>query len=194
MTAHIVRLFILLLPGFSAAAQDYRIFIDPSSNIKVNGSTNANKFSFQYTDPITLNNAVHVVRDHGKLVLSNGVIKLKVKAFDSGNGMMNSDFRKMLKEPENPTIEVELATIMPAWRDDELWFQGDVEIHVTMNKVQKKFLVMCQVENPGSILIFGKKSLLLSDFGLIAPTRMLGMVKVNDAVDFDFALRFDTDK
>jgi hypothetical protein len=107
---------------------------------------------------------------------------------------MNNDFRKMLNEPENPFIQVELASIIPHWKSEELWLDGDVEIMIRMNEIAKKFLVKCKIENPGSILVYGKQSLLLTEFGLEAPARMMGMVKVSDVVDFDFALRFDTDK
>jgi hypothetical protein len=194
MIYRVLQVGCLVFIAACAHAQEYRIYIDPSSAILVHGSTNANKFTFKYTEAISLNNAVHVVRKDRKLILSGGVIKLKVKSFDSGNNLMNSDFRKMLKEPENPFIQVELATIIPAWKPEEVWLEGDVEIVITLNNISKKFQVKGKVENPGSILIYGKQKLLLTDFKLQAPTRMMGLVKVRDVVEFDFALRFDTDR
>lgn len=194
MNLPLLRSLCLMFLAFPASAQDYRIYIDESSTILVNGSTNANKFTFKYTEEISLNNAVHVVRKDRKLNLSGGVIKLKVKSFDSGNHLMNGDFRKMLKEPENPFIQVELATIIPVWKPGDVWFDGDVEIVITLNNISKKFQVKGKVENPGSILIYGKQTLLLTDFKLEAPTRVMGLVRVRDVVEFDFALRFDTDR
>ena len=194
MNPPVLRVVCLMLMASYTHAQEYRIYIDSSSSILVHGSTNANKFTFKYTEEISLNNAVRVVRKDRKLILSGGVIKLKVKSFDSGNNLMNSDFRKMLKEPQNPFIQVELATIIPVWKTGEVWFDGDVEIVITLNNISRKFQVKGKVENPGSILIYGKQSLSLTDFKLEAPTRMMGMVKVRDVVEFDFALRFDTDR
>ena len=189
--------FTVLLLVFARSGmgqESYRIFIDPSSRITVNGSTNVNRFNFRYTEEITIDKPVKVNRIDRKLKLNGGVIDLKVSAFDSGNGLMNKDFRKMLKEEENPFIQVELASINPTWKTAELWLEGKVEILITLNEITKKYVVPCKIENPGSMLIYGKQTLQLIDFGLEAPTRMMGMVKVNELVEFDFSLRFATDK
>ncbi len=122
------------------------------------------------------------------------MINLKVKAFDSGNGIMNKDFRKMLLEEENPFIQVELQTLTPTWQPNDSWREGKAEIEVTINAIAKTYSVSCRVENPGSLLIYGKQKILLTDFGLTPPVRMMGMVKVSEWVDLDFALRFATDR
>jgi len=191
---HPLVVYGLLLISVATEAQDYRIFIDPSSRILVNGSTNVNQFTFKYTEKISIEKPVHVIRDNHKLKISGGLLDLKVKAFDSGNGLMNGDFRKMMNEPDNPFLQVELVTIIPFWRTEEQWIDGDVEIHIIINDISKLLTVKCKIENPESILIYGKQSLRLTEFGLVAPTRMMGMVKVRDVVDFDFALRFSTDR
>ncbi|MBL7857450.1 MAG: hypothetical protein JNM57_07155 [Cyclobacteriaceae bacterium] len=186
--------FILVFVRMGIGQESYRIFIDPSSRITVDGSTNVNRFTFRYTEQITIDKPVKVDRIDRKLKLKGGVIDLKVSAFDSGNGLMNKDFRKMLKEEENPFIQVELASINPTWKTSELWLDGKVEILITLNSIARKYVVPCKIENPGSLLIYGKQTLQLADFNLEAPTRMMGMVKVNEQVEFDFALRFATDK
>lgn len=178
----------------SVYAQEYQIFIHPSSDVIVYGSTNVNNFKFQYTENITLNRPVNVKRHDGALQLSGGIIDLKVRAFDSGNALMNKDFRKMLQDEENPFIQVELAALLPQWLPNASWREGRAEIKVVINQVTKKYLVKCKVENPESLLIYGKQKISLTDFGLTPPTRMMGMVKVSEWVDLDFSLRFATDR
>jgi hypothetical protein len=186
--------YCLLIAECPAYAQDYRIFIDPKSQVSVFGSTNVNRFTFKYTEAITINKPVQVKVNNGTLKLSGGLIDLKVRAFDSGNGMMNSDFRKMMKEEENPFIQVELITLTPNWMSDGNWRDGKVEILIEMNQIKKKYNINCKIDSPGSLLIFGREKINLTDFELEPPIRMMGMVKVNEWVDFDLALRFTTDR
>lgn len=191
----VLQLVLLFLaPALPAAGQEYYIFIHPSSKVTVHGSTNVNHFKFQYTEEIAINRPVKVRNTGGTLKLAGGIIDLKVRAFDSGNGMMNKDFRKMLLEEENPFIQVELSTLMPAWLPNEVWREGKADILVNINQIVRKYTVSCKVENPGSLLIYGTQKILLADFGLTPPVRMMGMVKVNDWVDLDFSLRFATDR
>lgn len=180
--------------GNELRAQEYQIFIHPSSDVAVYGSTNVNNFKFQYTENITLDKPVRVKRSEGILRLSGGIIDLKVRAFDSGNGLMNKDFRKMLQEEDNPFIQVELAALLPQWLPNAAWREGKAEINVTINQITKKYVVKCKVENPESLLIFGKQKISLIDYGLTPPVRMMGMVKVSEWVDLDFSLRFATDR
>jgi len=186
--------FLLFTLVLTVRGQEYRIFIHPSSKVAVFGSTNVNNFKFEYTEEISIDKPVRVRQNSGTLRLSGGMINLKVMAFDSGNGIMNKDFRKMLLEEDNPFIQVELTALMPAWQPNDVWREGKAEIMVNINQIIKKYIVNCTVENPGSLLIFGRQKILLSDFGLTPPVRMMGMVKVNDWVDLDFSLRFATDR
>lgn len=194
--AYVLVLVWLFLIGAARVsyAQEYQIFIHPSSDVTVYGSTNVNNFKFRYTENITIDKPVRVKHSQGTLRLSGGIIDLKVKAFDSGNGMMNKDFRKMLQEEDNPFIQVELAALIPQWLPNSAWREGKAEINVTINQVTKKYVVRCKVENPESLLIFGKQKISLTDYGLTPPVRMMGMVKVSEWVDLDFSLRFATDR
>jgi hypothetical protein len=175
-------------------AQEYRIYFNPSSRVVVHGSTNVNKFVFKYTEVISIDKPVRVNRMDGVLKLSDCVLDLKVGAFDSGNGLMNKDFRKMMKEEENPFITVELTSLKPLWKEDGSWKDGKVEIEVEINGITKKYTVLCKVENPGSLLIYGHQQILLTDFELVPPVRMMGMIKVSELVELDMALRFATDR
>ena len=189
-----VILFLVLATTLNVEGQEYYIFIHPSSKVSVHGSTNVNNFTFKYTEEISIDKPVRVRNNEGALRITGGVIDLKVNAFDSGNGIMNKDFRKMLLAEENPFIQVELAMLRPNWLPNDVWLEGKAEIIVTINQIDKRFTVDCKVENPGSLLIYGTQTILLTDFGLTPPSRMMGMVKVNDYVNLDFALRFATDR
>lgn len=189
-----ILVILCVLSPCKALAQEFRIFIDPKSEVTVYGSTNVNRFTFKYTESITIDKAVRVKMSDGVLKLHGGFIDLKVRSFDSGNGIMNSDFRKMMKDEINPFIQVELVSVIPNWLADGNWEEGKVEIVVEMNRISKKYTINCKIDSPGSLLIFGREKIKLTDFELEPPVRMMGMVKVNEYVDFDLSLRFTTDR
>lgn len=180
--------------ALQAKSQEYHIFINPDSKVVVYGSTNVNRFTFKYTETISIDRAVHVKKVNGNLKLSDCILDLKVHAFDSGNGLMNKDFRSMMKEEENPFITVSLTSLSPEWNEDGSWTNGTVDIEVEMNNIRKKYTVKCKIENPGSLLIYGRQKMFLNDFGLVPPSRMMGMVKVSELVELDLSLRFATDR
>jgi hypothetical protein len=191
-----VRLtFLLVLAGVSlrVTAQQYRITINPSSRITVFGATNVNQFKFRYTEAISINRPVNVIRQQNTLNLSNCTIDLKIHAFDSGNPIMNNDFRKMLNEKKNPFISVSLLTLSPRWQANGSWQTGTVDVLITINNLGKKITFNCKLENPESLFIYGRERISLTEFDLTPPTRMMGMVRVSEWVDIDLALRFGTD-
>jgi len=190
----LVLLLILMQWSIATHAQEYRIFIDPQSKVKVYGSTNVNHFTFDYTENISIDKPVKVKMQDGILRINGGYIDLKVQAFDSGNPIMNKDFRKMMNDEENPFIQVELTSVQPTWEDGDVWKEGKVDIVIEMNSIKKKYTIQCKIDKPGSLLIYGREKIKLTDFELEPPVRMMGMVKVNEYVDFDLALRFATDR
>jgi len=194
MSRYVFTVLILMLISLQVAGQEYHIYINPNSKVVVFGSTNVNQFSFKYTEIISIEKPVHMNLLKGILKLSDCNIDLKVKAFDSGNGLMNKDFRTMMKEEKNPFITVELLSITPVWKEDGSWKDGKVDIEVEINEIKKRYTVKCTVENPGSLLIHGQQKMLLTDFNLVPPSRMMGMVKVSELVELNLALRFATDR
>lgn len=194
MSRYSLLILALLVTVLRAAGQEYHIYINPDSKVVVYGSTNVNRFTFKFTEIISIEKPVHVSKVNGILKLSDCNIDLKVKAFDSGNGLMNKDFRTMMREEENPFITVELLSITPNWNADGSWIEGKVDIEVEINEIKKKYTVKCKIENPGSLLIYGQQRMLLTDFDLVPPTRMMGMVKVSEVVELNLALRFATDR
>ncbi|MCK6618351.1 MAG: hypothetical protein L6Q51_11985 [Cyclobacteriaceae bacterium] len=175
------------------SAQQYRIFINPSSRVTVYGSTNVNQFKFRYTESISIDRPVKVNSENQILKLSGCQIDLKIHAFDSGNPIMNKDFRKMLNEDESPFIQVNLLSLAPEWERGGSWRRGKVEVLVEINTIAKKFVFDCTLENTGSLYIYGRQRISLTEFNLTPPTRMMGMVRVSEWVDLDLELRFGTD-
>jgi len=187
-------LLLILTVSHAFSQEEYHIYFNPDSKVVVYGSTNVNHFTFRYTEIISVNKPVHVSRVDGILKLADCNINLKVRAFDSGNGLMNRDFRTMMKEPENPFIRVELLSISPVWKENGGWENGKAEIEVEINGIRKKYTVQCKLENPESLFIHGQQRILLTDFDLVPPRRMMGMVKVSEVVELNMALRFSTDR
>jgi hypothetical protein len=88
----------------------------------------------------------------------------------------------MMNESVNPTLHVALRAFYPRWKEDSTWSDGEVELSVTINGRTR--LVRAPGQRMGSgLFISGSPVLSLQEFDLTAPSRMMGMVRVNDSVE-----------
>ncbi|TKC62127.1 hypothetical protein FBD94_07830 [Pedobacter hiemivivus] len=100
-------LFLFMWPIFSfknISADLEKWILTKQCTLKVNGSTNINKFSCiipEYTQPDTL---VFYKRNKNELMKITGSMALEVQKFDCKNAMMTSDLRKTLKAKVYPKI------------------------------------------------------------------------------------------
>ena len=159
--------------------------------LKVGGSTNINRFSCiipNYSKPDTLtfykNNAVEVVR-------ATGSIKLDVQNFDCHNPVMTKDLRKTLKSKEHPNLIIRFTSFSryPRFNNQPDKIKGFVNIELA--GVSKKFEVDYQFVSDGAkfLNLIGTKQVLFSDFNLIPPRKIGGMIQTNNELSVVFNLR-----
>lgn len=94
-----------------------------------------------------------------------------------------------VKDEEYPEISIRLVSLQKAGRFTELQIaEGSVEI--SMAGVSRTYTLSSKLRQleGGKAYLQGQQAIRLSDFGLQAQPRMLGMVKVNDEVSVDFEL------
>lgn len=155
-----------------------------SQNIKdsfiiINGTTNVNSFKcvnddFHQLIPLSLENSP-------KNKFSETSINLIVKDFDCKNKMMTSDFRNTLNEEKYPFLNVTFLTLEKI-ADNK--FRGFVQVKM-MNKL-KKYYIDFSLENSKLV---GNKKLKFSDFGIVPPKKLGGLIAVKDSLDLAFSLK-----
>lgn len=105
---------------------------------------------------------------------------LPVKEFGCGNFLLNSDFRKTLKESEYPKINIELFNFR---KQNELYY-CDLTLNLVGIKKSYKNLKLKIYKNR----IDGDVVVNFSDFGLKPPKKAGGMIKIHENIKIAISL------
>lgn len=194
----VLWLMVLLWPvlGFKSATVEsnapgpVRWVLSKQSTLKVNGSTNINKFSClipEYVKPDTLTLAKINSLQRVKLT---GSVVLDVLKFDCKNVMMTSDLRKTLKAKQYPKLSITFEDLSsypdPSRSGNSI--KGFVTIELA--GAVKRFEIDYQFVMTGStnLRLIGSKRVNFSDFNIVPPKRLGGMIKTNNELDVEFML------
>ncbi|TDQ11438.1 YceI family protein [Pedobacter metabolipauper] len=160
-------------------------------SLKVNGSTNINKFSCvipNYVKPDTLilsrDNASDAVRISGTMILD-------IQSFDCHNAIMTKDLRKTLKSEQYPKLSIKFISLTryPLNTAGETEVKGAVTIELA--GVSKRFDVdyKCIPDGAKNITLIGTKQVNFSDFNITPPRKLGGMIKTNNQLLVEFILK-----
>ncbi|MDO6429468.1 hypothetical protein Q4E93_02635 [Flavitalea sp. BT771] len=161
--------------------------VDRTSSISIAGSTNVNRFCCQvneYTGPdtITLNPA-------GASFL--GTLSVNIEDFNCNNRIMTGEFKRTLKYHDYPRLTIRFISLekMPSFGVAAESVKGSVEVELA--GISRKFEVMYSAcrKNEGNVELVGYRVFGFSDFGLVPPHKMGGLIRVNDKLDVQFRLQ-----
>jgi hypothetical protein len=184
---------IILLPMFSfrpGNAFPVKWVLTKECSLKVNGSTNINKFSCiipEYIKPDTLTLSKE---NSNPLIKITGSMALSVQNFDCRNPMMTSDLRKTLKAKVFPEMTIKFINLSkypdPNAKDEAI--KGAVTIELA--GVTKRFEVDYKyiMNGNGALKLIGTKQVNFSDFNLIPPRKIGGMIRTNNELNVEFLL------
>lgn len=172
----------------------HRFIVQPESTLVIAGRTNVNEFQcttlYCGTDTLVLRESAGT-----RPVFLKGNVSLDASAFSCGMQLMTNDFNKTIKAKEYPAIAIDFISFekTPAFGCAEERFKG--RMYISLAGITKAFDVDCSIEakSNGIIYLRGSRTFAFADFNLIAPSRMMGMVKVEDKLEvkFNLALKLD---
>lgn len=159
--------------------------------VKVNGSTNVNTFTC--TVPVYQNNdtLTCLIKSNNKAgVIMNGRMALPVLNFNCVNTMMTRDLRKTLKEKEFANFYIYFLSMerYPALKSTPEHITGIVNIELAGVKKQLEINYSISMDNDGIVHLAGTQSIHFSDFNLVAPRKLGGMIRANDQLDVVFTI------
>ncbi|MBX2913826.1 MAG: hypothetical protein KF856_01010 [Cyclobacteriaceae bacterium] len=185
---------VMLWSSFNSPVLLHRFIVQPESMLVVAGKTNVN--SFQCTtlycgrDTLVLRESVGTPP-----VFIKGNVQLDASAFSCGMQLMTNDFNRTIKATQHPTIAIDFISFekTPVFGCAEERFKGRMKIMLA--GVVKTFDVDCAIEvkSNGIIYLRGIREFEFADFNLTAPSRMMGMVKVEDNLEVKFSLALKLD-
>lgn len=170
----------------------HRLIVLPDSRLLINGKTNINQFQCaisRYCGSDTL--VLQEGGANGRPVFVKGFVRLEASGFDCGMAAMTHDFDKTIRAKDHPVISIDFKSFekVPTYAAcTEEKFKSTLAI--SMAGISRTFEVECSVEakDNGLIHLKGGRAFQFSDFDLETPKHMMGLIKVNDALDVQFHL------
>ena len=159
--------------------------------LKVNGSTNINKFGCLIANYNKADTLTFYKQNTGGPIKISGRLALDVEAFDCHNSMMTKDLRKTLKYKEFPRLIIRFVNLSryPDVNDKGNTVIGEVTIELA--GITKSFQVDYKFTTNGSneLTLVGTRQVNFSDFNLIPPRKLGGMIKTNNELLVEFDLK-----
>ena len=189
-----ILLFLLtfVLLSSSVSYQDseglYRLLIHPTSSITIAGSTNVNKYKCiiaKYTGSDTL----LLTAERGKGAhFKKGLVNLEASRFDCEKNIITKDFAETIQAKKYPQITINFLSFerVPEFKDSEEPFR--CKFVITLANVAVPCDVRAKIVKDKNNLIHlrGWHLFKFSDFKLDPPTKMMGMIKVDEMITVDF--------
>jgi hypothetical protein len=162
--------------------------IDAGSRLSIQGSTNINKFTCKF-DYYYGSDTLQYLRNHrtGKLTFSNNKMIIPVRSFDCGAKQISNDFCKTLKSEAYPQLTIAFRSLENPFNQNDCFIDGVVEI--TLAGVTTTYTMRYLVNlDKNTIMLKGTRPVNFSDFGLEAPTKLQGLIKVDEVLNVEFNL------
>lgn len=165
--------------------------INKSCFLKVDGSTNINKFNCiiaNYSKPDTLN--IYKVSNQEEVKIS-GKIALDVNNFDCHNPVMTADLRKTLKVKTFPHLVINFLTLDSYPNFNQKYGKLNGKVLIELAGVTKQFDVNYKftASSANTLMLVGTKRVNFSDFKITPPRKLGGMIETNNELDIEFNLQ-----
>lgn len=183
MKAFLQLIAVFSLGFFVHTNETADIHIKKGSHISISGSSNVNRFTCHYTTEIAPG-CQEITYDYisGRFLLKDATIHLESKSFDCGGKLINRDFNELMKSDEYPFIEINFKEIEVI--KDNFIVYTEIEIADEVNQCS------FTITKPNNYNYMGNLELNIEDFGMKAPKKLLGAIKVdpNIVINFDMNL------
>ncbi|MBZ9728091.1 YceI family protein [Salegentibacter sp. JZCK2] len=172
-----------------AGLETKEITILPDSNLSISGTTNINDFECDFNTLYFKNESfkAHYIEKKGILDFKNSVLPLENSKFDCGNRKINKDFQELLKTKKHPKILLKLKKI-------DLSREGNPMVTISFNiaGVDKDYKFPVEITRDKQLCFDGKLQLNIKDFNLEAPSKIFGLIVLDEEIEINFNLNIQT--
>jgi len=181
-----------ITPLLAAWAITTPMDLQPSSELWVEGMSNVRGFKCtaqaMEAEVVTTRPDAAAALKFGEKAVTSVVFRVPAGELDCKNRQMNEHMQKALKSGANPTIAFELGTYELLDTSGKL--RAKLAGTLSLGGVTKPITVDAELvqEAEGGLRVKGVYDLRMTDFGLKAPSLMMGTMKVQDLVKVNFDL------
>lgn len=186
-SVYIFVLSLVLLVLQKDEEHSVQVDIKDESQLYIKGTSNVNTFRCHYKKPIQTERLKIAYEDvDNGWLLEGASLYIESTSFDCGGKKINRDFKDLVKSDQFPSIRIEVCRLLNY--DD--FIKAQVEISIAE---QSKFQdINVYTEEGDSRTDF--KSVLdvnITDFNLEAPTKMMGLIKVDEEISIHITLNLE---
>jgi hypothetical protein len=180
---------------FVSAQNTITVDIQNESYLTLVGSTNIASFLLiQKGDKLSNKRFnISISQNKGQFIFGQNQLSLSLHNFTSDNPVAYHDFMQLLKVKLFPELFIQLQymTIQPNSNKDYKTINGNAFVAITITGVTKQYLIPFSSSRNGDIInVEGNHKLSIRDFGLIPPTKLMGLVRTSEMVEIKFHFIF----
>lgn len=190
-------IILIAVHGFGEVVYSQITYIpDATSRLWIEGRSNINEFECQanqYFGEATLidnGDQIQFQRDEQEQVFLQ--VEIRVDGFECGRNRMNKDLQEALKSSEFPEIKFMFgsAEIMEMPSDHDQAFELEVSGSLTVagNTRVIRFNTKAYFLETHKVRAIGKTTIKMSDFDVVPPTALMGLIKADDELSVNFDL------
>lgn len=192
MSVKTLLLVLLVSGGSYAHAQDLPVLLEPGSKIWLQGSAGPVGFSCTATK-VDVNGTVHMTKvAHDQIRLN---VSIPVQRIDCGLDGINSDMRDALKSRQFPNVTYSLSGYhLVGQRGLGHWVETKGRLTVAGVTREVTIRLLGHPDSRNGMRITGQYEFDMTDYGIVPPSPMMGMIKVNKKMDIYFDVVFRADR
>lgn len=189
-------LFITFFAFAGFASTDHlmtRWVITRGCSLRVDGSTNVNKFSCVISDINSPDTLTFIRRTDSESVNLSGSLKLDVRNFNCHNPVMTGDLRKTLKTKEFPNMLIRFISLSGYPLSSTKAYPLNGIVSIELAGITKKYKVAYTISpaSKNTLMLTGVREINFSDFSIVPPRKIGGMIQTSDKLlaEFNLVLR-----
>lgn len=177
---------LLLCSGF---ADEGIWVIDAESQLTIQGSTNVNDFICKIDYCTGTDTLQYIENNSGnELRFTRSLMTVPIRSFDCGAKPISKDFWKTLKAETYPEMTINFISLQNLHFKNNSNIDGIVDIALAGVTARYTIRYHVQVKDNGNVLLRGRHAVNFSDFQLVAPQKLNGLIKVKEVLKVDFNL------
>lgn len=185
MKVPFLHFFFIAMISFSAAhGQTEKKLVNintQNSYVEIHGTTNVNSFNCSYNAKLPENEfEVSLIKKGNVIEIEHEALFLKVLNFKCPNPQMTGDLHDLLEYENYPFIIFQLKKIT-----------NNKIAHIMIEMAGEKQFYTVNLNNNlnnNKLISSATMKLCITDFGLEAPEKFFGMVKVNENIEVEFKI------
>ncbi|WP_375579809.1 hypothetical protein ABWH96_01640 [Marivirga tractuosa] len=173
--------FISFSTAFGQAEKKLVKINTQNSYVEIHGTTNVNSFNCSYNAKLPENEfEVSLIKKGNIIEIQHEALFLKVLNFKCPNPQMTDDLHNLLEYEDYPYIIFQLKKIT-----------NNKIAHIMIEMAGEKQFYTVSLKNSlknNQLISSAIMDLCITDFGLEAPEKFFGMVKVNENIEVEFKI------